>query len=221
MGTNNRIGCLLAALALSYSAQARVAFAVKVQKDTTQTAKTDTAKVQKPNGKDVKADPKKKETDYDRLMKDSGTVMKGLFTVRHIKDKWYFEMHDSLVGRYFMAVTRFAGVPQGFGKFSGEMVNEDAIYFEKRDAKTMLLRTFVRTQEANETDRIYLSLKQSTADPIVAAFPIVAGNTQKGMNIFDVTGFFARDNNIVGINRTFSRRQRLADSRPIAPLSTP
>ena len=85
MGINNRIGCLLAALALSYSAQARVAFAVKVQKDTTQTAKTDTAKVQKPNGKDVKAEPKKKETDYDKLMKDSGTVMKGLFTVRTSK----------------------------------------------------------------------------------------------------------------------------------------
>jgi len=209
------MGCLLVALALGYSAQAGIAFAIKVKKDTTtQTAKIDTTKVQKPNGKEVKALPKKKETDYDRLMKDSGTVMKGLFTVRHIKDKWYFEMHDSLVGRYFMAVTRFAGVPQGFVKFSGEMVNEDAIYFEKRDGKTMLLRTFVRTQEANEADRIYLSLKQSTADPIVAAFPIVAGNTQKGMNLFDVTGFFARDNNIVGINRTFFEKSKIGGQQP-------
>ncbi len=215
MGISNRMGCLLAALALGYSAQAGIAFAIKVKKDTTtQTAKIDTTKVQKPNGKEVKALPKKKETDYDRLMKDSGTVMKGLFTVRHIKDKWYFEMHDSLVGRYFMAVTRFAGVPQGFGKFSGEMVNEDAIYFEKRDGKTMLLRTFVRTQEANEADRIYLSLKQSTADPIVAAFPIVAGNTEKGMNLFDVTGFFARDNNIVGINRTFFEKSKIGGQQP-------
>lgn len=209
------MGCLLVALALGYSAQAGIAFAIKVKKDTTtQAAKIDTTKVQKPNGKEVKALPKKKETDYDRLMKDSGTVMKGLFTVRHIKDKWYFEMHDSLVGRYFMAVTRFAGVPQGFVKFSGEMVNEDAIYFEKRDGKTMLLRTFVRTQEANEADRIYLSLKQSTADPIVAAFPIVAGNTQKGMNLFDVTGFFARDNNIVGINRTFFEKSKIGGQQP-------
>ena len=215
MGISNRMGCLLVALALGYSAQAGIAFAIKVKKDTTtQTAKIDTTKVQKPNGKEVKALPKKKETDYDRLMKDSGTVMKGLFTVRHIKDKWYFEMHDSLVGRYFMAVTRFAGVPQGFGKSSGEMVNEDAIYFEKRDGKTMLLRTFVRTQEANEADRIYLSLKQSTADPIVAAFPIVAGNTQKGMNLFDVTGFFARDNNIVGINRTFFEKSKIGGQQP-------
>lgn len=215
MGISNRMGCLLVALALGYSAQAGIAFAIKVKKDTTtQAAKIDTTKVQKPNDKEVKALPKKKETDYDRLMKDSGTVMKGLFTVRHIKDKWYFEMHDSLVGRYFMAVTRFAGVPQGFGKFSGEMVNEDAIYFEKRDGKTMLLRTFVRTQEANEADRIYLSLKQSTADPIVAAFPIVTGNTQKGMNLFDVTGFFARDNNIVGINRTFFEKSKIGGQQP-------
>ena len=215
MGISNRMGCLLVALALGYSAQAGIAFAIKVKKDTTtQAAKIDTTKVQKPNDKEVKALPKKKETDYDRLMKDSGTVMKGLFTVRHIKDKWYFEMHDSLVGRYFMAVTRFAGVPQGFGKFSGEMVNEDAIYFEKRDGKTMLLRTFVRTQEANEADRIYLSLKQSTADPIVAAFPIVVGNTQKGMNLFDVTGFFARDNNIVGINRTFFEKSKIGGQQP-------
>ena len=215
MGISNRMGCLLVALALGYSAQAGIAFAIKVKKDTTtQTAKIDTTKVQRPNDKEVKALPKKKETDYDRLMKDSGTVMKGLFTVRHIKDKWYFEMHDSLVGRYFMAVTRFAGVPQGFVKFSGEMVNEDAIYFEKRDGKTMLLRTFVRTQEANEADRIYLSLKQSTADPIVAAFPIVAGNTEKGMNLFDVTGFFARDNNIVGINRTFFEKSKIGGQQP-------
>ena len=78
MGIKSKLGCLLAALALGYSAQAKAAFAIKVQKDTTQTTKTDTTKVQKPNGKDAKAEPKKKETDYDKLMKDSGTVMNGL-----------------------------------------------------------------------------------------------------------------------------------------------
>ena len=54
MGISNRMGCLLAALALGYSAQAGIAFAIKVKKDTTtQTAKIDTTKVQKPNGKEV------------------------------------------------------------------------------------------------------------------------------------------------------------------------
>ena len=125
MGINKTIGCLVVALALGYQAQAKSAFAIKVQKDSTsQTAKVDTTKAKKPMPMNVKPTPPKKETDYERLMKDSGTVVKGLFTVRHIKDKWYFEMHDSMVGRYFMAVTRFASVPQGFGKFSGEMVTK-------------------------------------------------------------------------------------------------
>ena len=52
MGISNRMGCLLVALALGYSAQAGIAFAIKVKKDTTtQAAKIDTTKVQKPNGK--------------------------------------------------------------------------------------------------------------------------------------------------------------------------
>ena len=47
MGISNRMGCLLVALALGYSAQARIAFAMKVKKDTTtQAAKIDTTKVQ-------------------------------------------------------------------------------------------------------------------------------------------------------------------------------
>ena len=55
MGISNRMGCLLVALALGYSAQAGIAFAIKMKKDTTtQTAKIDTTKVQKPNGKEVK-----------------------------------------------------------------------------------------------------------------------------------------------------------------------
>lgn len=45
------------------------------------------------------------------LAKKGGTVKKGLFTVRHIEDKWYFEVPDSIIGRYLLAVTRLAAVP--------------------------------------------------------------------------------------------------------------
>ena len=73
----------------------------------------------------------------------AGSVEKGLFTVRHIEDKWYLEVPDSVIGRYLLAVTRFRSVPQGFGKFSGEEVNEQTIYFEQRDDKNLLLRAYV------------------------------------------------------------------------------
>ncbi len=49
--------------------------------------------------------------------------VRGMFTVRHIKDNWYFEVPDTLLGRLLLAVTRFKAVPQGFKMLSGEEVN--------------------------------------------------------------------------------------------------
>ena len=60
---------------------------------------------------------------YHKLVKEGGSMREGLFTVRHIKDDWYLEVPDALVGRLMLAVTRFASVPQGFKLISGEEVN--------------------------------------------------------------------------------------------------
>ena len=90
--------------------------------------------------KKKKDDSKKleKKNEYDELIKKGGTIKKGLFTVRHIEDKWYFEVPDSIIGRYLLAVTRLTAVPQGLGKFSGEEVNENTLYFEKREYHSFL-----------------------------------------------------------------------------------
>ena len=104
---------------------------------------------------------------YHKVVKEGGSVREGLFTVRHIKDDWYLEVPDSLLGRMLLAVTRFTGVPQDFRKFSGEEVNRSAIYFEQYGDKKLLLREYVQSSYANADDRIAISLKQSTVDPIV------------------------------------------------------
>lgn len=40
----------------------------------------------------VKKDTVKKATAYEKLLKDGGSECEGMFTVRHIKDDWYFEV---------------------------------------------------------------------------------------------------------------------------------
>ena len=40
----------------------------------------------------VKKDTVKKVTAYEKLLKDGGSECEGMFTVRHIKDNWYFEV---------------------------------------------------------------------------------------------------------------------------------
>lgn len=166
----------------------------EMKKDTTELKKDAPDKDKK--GRDAKKDTKKKN-EYEELMKKKGTVMKGLFTVRHIDNKWYFEIPDSLLGRYLMCVTRYTAVPQGFGKFAGEEVNEATVYFEKRDYKTMLLRAYVLSQLGKEGDNISKTLQKSTIDPIVASFKIITGNKKKGQSLIEVTNLFMRDNKLM------------------------
>ena len=76
-----------------------------------------------------KKDKKKEESEYEKLLKKGGSVQDGLFRVRHIEDKYYFEVPDSMIGRYVLCVTRFTAVPQGLGQFAGEEVNHCTVYF--------------------------------------------------------------------------------------------
>ena len=159
-------------------------------------AVADTVAVAKPG----KKKEEKKETEYEKLMKKGGTVLEGLFTVRHIEDKWYFEVPDSMLGRYILCVTRFTAVPQGFGQFSGEEITHSTIYLEQRDTTKLMIRQYVLSQLADKDDMISRTLEQSTVDPIVMAFPVIGRNKQKDAQLIDVSPLFRQDNNLTSLS---------------------
>ena len=146
----------------------------------------------------VDSTAEKKESPYEKLIKEGGSIQKGLFTVRHIKDDWYLEVPDSLLGRMLLAVTRFTSTPQGFKMFSGEEVNRSAIYLEQYGEKTIFLREYVQSQYAKPDDRIAISLKQSTADPIVAKFEVIGRNPDTDGQLINVSKFLLTDNKVSG-----------------------
>ena len=206
----------IAAVAFCLNLQAFNLPSLTFQEKTSVAVKDSLKLDKKSSSKDKKADAEKKpekKNEYEELMKKKGTVHKGLFTVRHIENKWYFEVPDSLLGRYLLCVTRYTSVPQGFGKFSGEEVNEATVYFEKRDYKTMLLRAYVLSQIADEKDNISKTLQASTTDPIVGAFKIIGKNKDEHLNLIEVTDLFLKDNKLMTSISELSLQ--------IAPLSTP
>ena len=146
----------------------------------------------------VDSTAEKKESPYEKLIKEGGSIQKGLFTVRHIKDDWYLEVPDALLGRMLLAVTRFTSTPQGFKLFSGEEVNRSAIYLEQYGEKTIFLREYVQSQYAKPDDRIAISLKKSSADPIVAKFEVIGRNPDTGDQMINVSKFLLTDNKVSG-----------------------
>ena len=138
----------------------------------------------------------KKESEYEKLLKKGGTEQKGMFTVRKIEGKYYFEVPDSLLGRLFLCVTRFTAVPQGFGKFAGEEITHSTVYLERRDTATMLMRQYVLSYLADEKDNIARTLEKATIDPIVEAFKIIGQNKEKDASLVEVTNLFKHDNQL-------------------------
>ena len=198
---NKHLLIFAAGLMLTATVQAKPFYTVKadtIKKDTTV---VDTIKTKK---EDVKSQVKKepKETEYQKLIKKGGTVKDGLFRVRHIEDKYYFEVPDSMLGRYILCVTRFTAVPQNFGQFAGEEITHSTIYFEKRDTSQIMIRQYVLSHLADNGDNISRTLEQSTIDPIVQSFKVIGQNEEKDASLIEVTSLFNTDNNLMSFSNT-------------------
>ena len=93
-------------------------------------------------------------TPYHKIVKEGGSMREGLFTVRHIKDAWYLEVPDSMLGRLLLAVTRFTSVPQDFKLLSGEEVNRSTVYLEQYGEKSLFMREYVQSKFAKPGEKI-------------------------------------------------------------------
>ena len=172
---------LLAVTTLSF-AQKTTAVRDTIAKDTTKTKVTE------------KTPEQKRAEEYAKLIKKGGVERNGLFTVRKIEEKWYFEIPDTLLNRYLLCVTRLKTAPDNFGMYAGEKVNEQTIYFEQRTDKTLSLRAFVNVQQADSTHNIYTAVANSSANPIIASFNVIGRNPKTKSQLIDVTDFFKQDN---------------------------
>ncbi|MCX3265023.1 zinc-dependent metalloprotease [Pedobacter agri] len=160
---------------------------------------------------------KKAPVEYAKVIPATAIGQDGLFNVRQVDQKWYFEVPDTLLGRYLLAVTRYITTPQGFGSFGGEKVNEQTLYFQKGNNNNLFLKGVVYRQETKNTDGpIYQAVMQSQESPIVANFDIKAKNPITGNYVIDVTDFFKKDIPVVSIpadEKSSKKLNSLADDR--------
>lgn len=132
----------------------------------------------------------------------------GLFNVQFWKDKYYFQIPDSLLGRLFMVTTRYVATPVDAGLYGGELANEQVLYFEK-NGKQMLLRDNMYDVRADSTDAIYKAVLNSTEDPIMASVKIDSTITdERGAKLYsiDVTSWFNGDNSVFSLHNAAKER---------------
>lgn len=160
---------------------------------------------------------------------DSSTDIKvdarknGLFNIIRSADDWYFELPDSLLSRRFLVTVRFTTTPAGTGKYGGEQVNQQTVYWQTSPTnKQLLLRSDLLVNTADSLDAINRAVVASNADPIIGSFKIE--KHADGVYLIKMTEFFNEDNPAIGVpQRTrsaFGLQSYLSSSSYIESVKT-
>ena len=139
----------------------------------------------------------------------------GMFKVTKLENDWFFEIPDSLLGRDFLSTTRYTSTPAGSGKFGGEMLNQQTVYFEKGVDNQLLMRVRLFVNVSDTTQNINKAITVSNENPIIASFKIE--NKSDSVYKIKVTQFLNEDNPTTGLGRNEKSSYGLAGMMP--PLS--
>lgn len=165
---------------------------------------------------DSSRNDKNNKNDYAKITKKATLERQGVFTVYESEKKWYLEIPDTLLNRYFLTVTRLITSPVSFPMYGGEKLNEQTVYFEKGNADRLFLRSVDYRQEAPENDAIYGALLKSQQQPIIAALDIKGTNQEENTYLVEVTDLFRKDNSVLSLAskiKSDNKLGSLADDR--------
>lgn len=137
---------------------------------------------------------------------------KGMFRVSKVEKDWFFEIPDSLLGRDFLTTTRYTSTPSGSGKFGGEMVNQQTVYFERGVDKQLLMRARLFVNVSDTTQMINKAITVSNENPIIASFNIES--EKDSLLKIKVTGFLMEDNPTTGLSQSTKSSFSLANYMP-------
>ncbi|TDB67574.1 DUF5117 domain-containing protein [Arundinibacter roseus] len=130
----------------------------------------------------------------DVIGKDAVTD-EGVFTIHRVGEKYYYQIPDSLLGRDFLWISRFASLPSGLGGGyvnAGSSVNEQMVEWQKWGEK-ILLKSKSYGSVAADSLPIYLSVKANNYQPTLYAFDIAALAPDSAGYVIDVTRFLSSD----------------------------
>jgi hypothetical protein len=162
-------------------------------------------KKKKKNQKDtpVAETPKKKDDSpfkpYSEIITKEAQTDEGLFTTHKVKDKYYFEVADSLLEREILVISRISGTVENFN-FGGAGMKargQQVWRWQKKDNQ-LLLRYVSYNSVASEDTPIYQSVRNNNFEPIILTFDIKAISKDSSSYVVDVEELFTTDVPMIG-----------------------
>ena len=164
--------------------------------------------------KDEKPSKKEKSKDalkpYGKIITKDAKTDEGLFTVHQVKDKYYFEIPDSLFNREMLMVTRIAKTAAGMG-FGGGKQNEQVLRWQKNGKKVNLRVVSYRVYAADSLP-VHEAVENSNFEPVLHSFDIKTKKKDsiKNTTVIRVDDFFNGDVKPLSINQSYRKRYKIS-----------
>ena len=162
-------------------------------------------------GKKTKNDQKeKKEKTFNDIIGKDAISDEGLFNIHEVKDKFYYEIPDTLLGKEMLMVTRIAKTANGLGFGGGKQNTQVVRWVKKRN--NIILRIVSYENVAADSLPIHEAVNNSNFEPIIASFAIEAKgkDSLKPSSLIEVTKLFTNDVKTLGISNRYKKRYKIS-----------
>ncbi len=147
--------------------------------------------------------PAKKKDDklkpYKDIITEDAITFDGLIKVHTVEDKSYFEIHDSLLEKEILVVSRIAGFVKNlnFGGAGTKSRPQQVIRWQKK-GDMIILRSVSYSSVASMEDPIYTSVKNNNFEPVVMTFDVKTYSADSTSFVIDVDQLFTTDVDLIG-----------------------
>jgi hypothetical protein len=138
---------------------------------------------------------------YEKVITKDAKTKTGLFKVHQVKDKYYYEIPKTELGKEFLWVTQIAKTTNGVG-YGGQALGNRVVRWEQNENK-IFLRNVNYSVVADAKTPISEAVRNANNDTILMSFNVAAFGPNNESAVIDVSRLFTTD------IQEFSARQRL------------
>ncbi|MDG1213861.1 MAG: DUF5117 domain-containing protein, partial [Flavobacteriaceae bacterium] len=145
---------------------------------------------------------------YAKVITKEAKTDKGLFDVHQIKDKFFYEIPDSLLGREMLMVSRISKTASGIG-FGGGKINTQVMRWEKKGNK-VYLRVVSHEVVAADSLPVKEAVVNSNFEPVLYSFDVKSNRKDSiaTSTVIDVTPLFSKDVSALGMPDRYKKRYK-------------
>ncbi len=155
---------------------------------------------------------------YGEVVTEKALTDSGLLIIHRIEEKYLLEIPNAVLGKDILAVGRIdkaaTGIrpSNGFQGYSGDEIGNQVIRFDSGPEDKLFVRTVTYGERAADTtdNGLYLAVRNSNVQPILAAFDVKAYNADSTAFVIDATDYLNGDNALFSFPAVAKKNFKLA-----------